>query len=129
MLDPEIKRLARGGNFGTITTLLRDGSPITHVMWVDADDDHMLINTEVHRAKFKNIQRDPRVSVVIWDADDPYRYAEARGRVIDTVTGPDARRHIDELSMRYMGKPYDAAMIKSERVILRIEPERQRPPR
>lgn len=129
MLDPEIKALASGGNFGTIATLLRDGSPVTHVMWVDADDHHMLINTEVHRAKFKNIQRDPRVSVVVWDADDPYRYGEVRGRVVETVTGPEARRHIDELSMRYRGKPYDETMIKSERVILRIEPERQRPPR
>lgn len=129
MIDAGIKELAQGANFGTISTLLRDGSAVTHVMWVDADDEHMLINTEVHRAKFRNVQRDPRVSVVVWDSNDPYRYAEVRGRVVDTVTGPAAREHIDTLSLKYMGRPYDPATIKSERVILKVEPDRQRPPR
>ncbi len=126
MLEDKIKKLAQGANYGTITTLLRDGSPSTHVMWVDADDEHMLINTEVHRAKFKNVQRDPRVSVAVWDAENPYTYAEVRGRVVETVTGPEARQHIDDLSVKYLGKPYDPNAIESERVILRIAPERQR---
>jgi hypothetical protein len=33
--------------------ILRSGRPMTHVMWVDADEDHILINTEAHRAKFR----------------------------------------------------------------------------
>jgi PPOX class probable F420-dependent enzyme len=98
-------------------------------MWVDADDDHFVINTEVHRAKFKNIQRDPRVSATVWDASDPYVYAEVRGRVVETVTGPEAREHIDTLSMKYRGRLYDPGAIRSERVILKIAPERQRPPK
>lgn len=126
MLEDKIKKLAHGANFGTITTLLRDGSPSTHVMWVDADDQHVLVNTEIHRAKFKNVQRDPRVSVAVWDAQNPYSYTEVRGRVVETVTGPEARDHIDDLSMKYQGKPYDPNAIESERVILRIEPDRQR---
>lgn len=129
MLDAKIKSLAQGANYGTITTILKDGSPVTHVMWVDADDDHFVINTEVHRAKFKNIQRDPRVSATVWDASDPYVYAEVRGRVVETVTGPEAREHIDTLSMKYRGRLYDPGAIRSERVILKIAPERQRPPK
>ena len=99
---------------------------MTHVMWVDADDDHVLINTEVHRAKFKAIERDPRVTVTIWKRDDPYRFAEVRGRVVETVRGPEARAHIDALSRKYRGRDYDPANIGSERVILRIAPDRQR---
>lgn len=126
MIEQKVKKLAQRDNFGTITTLLRDGSPSTHVMWVDADDDFLLINTEVHRAKFRNVQRDPRVSVTIWDKDDPYSYAEVRGRVVDTVGGETARRHIDELSVKYKGEPYDPNAIQSERVILKVQPDRQR---
>ena len=126
MLEPNIKELAQGKNFATISTLLPDGSPATHVMWVDADEEHILINTETGRAKFRYISRDPRVSVVVWDHDDPYRYAEVRGEVAETVTGPEARRHIDELSMKYHGRPYGNP-IHSERVILKIRPTRQRP--
>lgn len=126
MIDEKIKKMAWQDNFGTITTLLRDGTPSTHVMWIDADDDFVLINTEIHRAKFRNVQRDPRVSVVIIDKHDPYKYAEVRGRVVDTVGGDVARRHIDELSVKYKGKPYDPDAIQTERVILKIAPDRQR---
>ena len=125
MIEDGIKQLARGPNFATITTLLKDGSPATHVMWVDADDEHVLINTETGRAKFRNIKRDPRVSVTIWDNDNPYEYAEVRGVVEETVAGREARDHIDALSEKYVGKPYQNP-IKTERVILKIRPTKQR---
>jgi PPOX class probable F420-dependent enzyme len=126
MLDTEVKNLARGANFAAFTTLFPDGMPSTHVMWVDADDEHVLINTEVHRQKYKNVEGDPRVCVTVVDREQPYRYAEVRGRVVETVRGEEARHHIDALSRKYTGHDYDAQAITSERVILRIEPERQR---
>ena len=123
-LDPEVKELATQANFAALTTLFPDGRPQTQVMWVDADDDHILINTEVHRAKFANMQRDPRVSVMVWQLGDPYRYAEVRGRVTDIVRGEAARAHIDACSQRYRGRLYDPDRITTERAILRITPDR-----
>ena len=125
-VEPGIRDLAREANFAAFTVLLRSGQPMTHVMWVDADDDHVLINTEVHRAKYEAVRRDPRVTVTIWKRDDPYRFAEVRGRVVETVTGQEAREHIDALSRKYRDRDYDEANIGSERVILRIAPDRQR---
>jgi PPOX class probable F420-dependent enzyme len=122
-LDAEVRSFAQSDNFAALTTLFEDGAPQTQVMWVDADDDHILINTEVHRAKFENVERDPRVSVLIWDKDDAYRYVEVRGRVTDVVRGQQARDHIDACSRRYFGKDYPAE-IQSERAILRITPDR-----
>jgi PPOX class probable F420-dependent enzyme len=124
MLDPRIKALAQDKNFAVLTVQLPNGDAATHVMWVDADDEHLLMNTEVHRAKFKAIQANPRVTVTVWQLDDPYKYAEVRGRVDDTETGPAAREMIDRLSQKYTGQDYTAP-IQSERVILRIAPERQ----
>lgn len=124
-LDPTFRRLAQEANFAAFTVRLASGAAMTHVMWVDATDDHVLINTEVHRAKFRAVQRNPRVTVTVWQRDDPYRYAEVRGRVVETVTGPEARSHIDALSRKYRGRDYNPASITSERVILRIAPERQ----
>jgi PPOX class probable F420-dependent enzyme len=123
MLDQTVRDLASGPNFAAFTTLMPSGHPQTHVMWVGCDDDHVLINTEVHRQKYRNVTADPRVTVTIIDAGNPYHYAEVRGRVVGTITGERARAHIDELSMKYRGAPY-AAAIKSERVVLQIEPER-----
>jgi PPOX class probable F420-dependent enzyme len=125
-VEPGIRALAREANFAAFTVLLGSGRPMTHVMWVDAEDDHVLINTEVHRAKFRAVQRDPRVTVTIWRRDDPYHFAEVRGQVVETVTGPEARRHIDALSRKYRNRDYDESSITSERVILRIAPETQR---
>jgi PPOX class probable F420-dependent enzyme len=125
-VEPGIRDLAREANFAAFTVLLRSGQPMTHVMWVDAEDDHVLINTEVHRAKYEAVRRDPRVTVTIWKRDDPYRFAEVRGRVVETVTGQEAREHIDALSRKYRNRDYDEANIGSERVILRIAPDRQR---
>jgi PPOX class probable F420-dependent enzyme len=122
-LSPEVVEFATGTNFAALTTLFDDGTPQTQVMWVDADVDHVLINTEVHRQKFTNVEHDPRVTVMIWDADNAYRYVEVRGRVVETVRGPEARAHIDACSQRYLGKDYPTE-IRSERVILRIAPDR-----
>jgi PPOX class probable F420-dependent enzyme len=126
MLEPAIRDLANvGKNFGTICVQLPNGQIASHVMWVDADDDQLLLNTEIHRAKYKAIQQHPEVTVTIWDATNPYRYAEVRGKVTGEVRGDAARDHIDTLSQRYLGHDY-AATIQSERVVLRISPVRQR---
>jgi PPOX class probable F420-dependent enzyme len=125
MLDPLAKDLAQGANFGTFTAVLPNGQLMTHVMWVDADDDHILINTEIHRAKYRAVMADPRVTVTVIDAANPYRYAEVRGRVTGTVGGQAARDHIDALARKYTGSDY-AHHVQSERVILQITPERQR---
>lgn len=121
-LDPETLALAQGKNFATLTTMLPSGYPMTHVMWVDADEEHVLINTEIHRAKYKNIKRDPRVSVTIIDAGNPYKYAEVRGDVVEEIRGQEARDDIDRLSRKYNGTDYDPSAITSERVILKIRP-------
>jgi PPOX class probable F420-dependent enzyme len=123
-LRPMVLELARGKNFAALTTLLPNGLPQTQVMWVDADRQHLLINTEVHRQKFRNVERDPRVTVMIWDNEDPYRFVEVRGGVVEKVKGPEARKHIDELSQKYRGRLYQSR-IRSERVVLRIAPLRQ----
>jgi PPOX class probable F420-dependent enzyme len=123
-LDADLHALATGGNFAALTTLMADGQPQTQLMWVDADDEHVLINTEVHRQKFKNVERDPRVTVTVFNAGNPYQYVEARGRVVGTVGGDEARSNIDVLANRYMGVDEYPNPIQSERVILQIAVEK-----
>ena len=94
-------------------------------MWVDATDDHLLINTEVHRAKYRAVEANPSVTVTVWNAQNPYEYGEVRGTVAGEVRGPEARAHIDSLAQKYTGADYGNP-IQSERVILQIVPERQR---
>ncbi len=125
MLDPKVRDLAHGKNFGSISFHLPNGSIATHVMCVDEDEEHVLINTEVHRAKYKSITANPNVTIAIWSAENAYAYAEVRGTVTGEARGPEARAHIDALSQKYMGVDYQPE-IQSERVILQISPVRQR---
>ena len=118
-IDADLKTMAQAKNFAALTTLMPDGQPQTQLMWVHADDDHVIINTETGRQKFANITVDPRVTVTVFDAPNPYRYVEARGRVAETVTGDEARAGIDELAQKFTGADY-ANPIGTERVILRI---------
>ena len=125
VIKDEIKALAQGKNFATISTLLPSGRIQTHVVWVDADDDHIVINTEVELRKFKNVQADPRVTVTIWDKKNPYFFAEVRGHVVEVVTGPQARANIDTLAQKYLGTDCPDELIHSERVLVKIAPDSQ----
>lgn len=124
-IDDGVRELAQGANFAVLTTLMPDGVPQSQVMWVDCDDEHVLINTELGRQKQRNVERDPRATVTIIDKDNPYRYAEVRGEVVEQVRGPEARQHIDDLAVKYTGQPYKPEAIKTERVLLKIRPLRQ----
>jgi PPOX class probable F420-dependent enzyme len=123
-LHPITVELARGANYWTIATMLPSGNLQNHPIWVGTDGERLVVNTEVHRQKFKNVERDPRVTLTIRDERNPYRYAEVRGEVVEKVRGQEARDHIDELSQKYHGKPYQPE-IQSERVMLWIVPDRQ----
>jgi PPOX class probable F420-dependent enzyme len=125
MLDPAARDLARAKNFCMLSFHLPDGQIASHVMWIDADDEHLLINTEVHRIKYSSIVASPGVTITIWDSTDPYRYAEVRGTFVGEVRGDQARAHIDALAQRYTGADY-RSQIESERVIMKIAPRRQR---
>lgn len=124
-LHPQTKDLASGANFATITTLLPSGRMQAQTMWVHAEDGRIVLNTETHRVKYLNVTRDPRVTVLIRDEQDPYRYAEVRGTVTSTTQGDRARAHVDELAHKYIGKDYPPEAIKSTRVMLWITPTRQ----
>ena len=124
-LHPTTVELARGANYGAITTVLPSGNLQNHYIWVGTDGERLMVNTEVHRQKSKNVERDPRVTLTIRDEENPYRYAEVRGEVVETVRGQEARDHIDELSQKYNGQPYNPEDIKTERVTLWIVPNRQ----
>ena len=123
-LDNKTIQMASGPNYATLTTLFKNGVPQTHVMWVDTDGEHILINTEIHRFKYKNILKDPRVTVTIWKHDNPFKFVEVRGEVIAEITGQEARDNIDKLSQKYWEKPYPFP-IQSERIVLVIKSNKE----
>jgi PPOX class probable F420-dependent enzyme len=123
MLSDELVELCKGTNFAAVTTLFPDGHPQTQIVWVDCDEEHVIFNTERHRTKCQNLLRDPRVTVMVWDADDPYRFIEVRGRVVSTEGGAVAFEHINKLAHQYLNSDYPLEVV-SERVIVKVRPDR-----
>ncbi len=122
MLPPRVSELAKGANYAVFSTSLPSGHPQTHVMWVDCDDEHVLINTLASRRKYRNILENPKVSVTIINGTDWFDWVEVRGTVVDTVQGEVARQHIHELSQLYFGTSFGGP--DENRVILKIRPDR-----
>jgi PPOX class probable F420-dependent enzyme len=127
-LDPDVVRLAKGKNLATVVTVMPDGHLQALPTWVDADDEHVLINTEPTRQRAKNVRRDPRITVLVIAADNPFDWAEVRGTVVDTVGGQEARDHIDALSNRYNGADYQNPIGPEGRIVLRIAPDKVNTP-
>jgi PPOX class probable F420-dependent enzyme len=128
-LDEDVVRLAKGKNLATVVTLMPDGQPQALLTWIDTDGEHLLVNTEPQRQRSRNIRRDPRVTVLIHSAEDPWDWAEVRGRVVLSTDGAPAREHIDELSHKYAGRDYANPIGPQGRIIYAIEPEKINTPR
>jgi len=124
MLNDIAHQLATGPNLGILSTVLPDGHLQTQPVWVDSDGEHLLVNSEVHRQKVKNLQANPMATVTVIDKDNHFVWAEVRGQLVESVTGQVARDHIDQLAKKYLGVDDYPNPIQSERVILKIEPHR-----
>jgi PPOX class probable F420-dependent enzyme len=127
-LDEDTVRLARGKNLASVVTLMPDGQPQALLTWVDTDGEYLLVNTEPQRQKAKNVDRDPRITVLIHSADGS-DWSEVRGEVVETITGDEARKHIDALAQKYTGADYANPIGDQGRVILKVASKKVNTPK
>jgi PPOX class probable F420-dependent enzyme len=104
--------------YGAVTTLRPDGTPHTTVVWVDVDDDGVMFNTAAGRAKPQHLERDPRLSLIVIDPKNPYRWLSVSGRAELTTDGADEQ--IDKLAKKYMGRDEYQRKPGEQRISVRI---------
>ena len=110
--------------FANLATLNADGTPQVTPVWVDYDGNHVLVNSARGRRKDKNIERNRAVALAIQDPDNPYRYLEVRGKVVE-ITEEGADQHIDKMAKKYLGADkYPGRQPGEVRVLYKIKPER-----
>ena len=122
-LSENALELAQGPHLAILATKQPSGAMQVHPVWASTDGTNLFVNTEVHRQKFKNMEADPTVTLTILDSGNHWRWAEIRGRVVNTQTGPEARAHIDQMSGTYLGVDSYPNPIQTERVMIEIAPE------
>lgn len=108
---------------GTVTTLRADGSPHSTVVWVHADDETVEFNTPRGSAKERHIADDPRVTLVVIDPGEMFRWVGVSGTAAIVEEGADAR--IDALAKKFLGvDTYPFRRPGETRLTVRITPDR-----
>jgi PPOX class probable F420-dependent enzyme len=124
-LNHAVRKLLDEPNPAVLGTINPDGSPQTSVVWVARDGDDLLISTAAGRRKERNVRRDPRVSLTVYDQDDPQQYAEVRG--LAAVTEDAGRKLAVQLAEDYegpgAGDEYLRLPPEVVRVVFRITPQ------
>jgi PPOX class probable F420-dependent enzyme len=116
------RRLLDAPTFAVVSTVDRDGSPHSTVVWVKRDGDDVIFSTLASRQKARNLRRDPRATVTMFDPTEPLLYTSISGTV--TMTEEGGRALIDELSVKYTGSPFRQEPPEHVRVVCRLTPSR-----
>lgn len=123
--DPGVQALLAARNHAVLSTTGSDGSVHSTVVWIDLIGGRPAVNSAVGRAWPTNLERDPRVTVVVYDEQNPYDYVEIRGTATGTTEGADA--HIDRLAKKFLGlDDYPFHQPGEQRISYLIEPTRVR---
>lgn len=117
-LPEPVRALADARTYVVLATVQADGSPRMTVLWVDRDEDDLLLSTVRGRAKERDIARDPRVGLMFVDQNDAYGYVEIRGTA--TLSEQGGRELIDRLSLKYTGDIYRWDDPDEVRVVIRV---------
>ena len=122
-ITDEFRDLFEKKAFAHLATVMNDGTPQVTPVWCDVEGDLVIVNSAKGRQKDRNVRRDPRVALAIIDPDNPYRYLEIRGRVVE-ITEEGADANIDKLAKKYLGvDKYPYRQGNETRVIYKIQPE------
>jgi PPOX class probable F420-dependent enzyme len=125
LTNPDAQKLLEDPNYAVISTVNPGGSIHSTVVWISAEDGRLAVNSAICRRWPTNLERDPRATVVVYDAANPYLFLEVRGRAEATTDGAD--EHIDALAKKYIGQErYPFRQPGERRIKFLIEPERVR---
>jgi PPOX class probable F420-dependent enzyme len=120
--DDSVRTLLDGKNFAGVATLGPGGAPQNSVVWFKREGDTVLFSSTDGRQKIRNLRRDPRISISVYDLANPYTSVEIRGTA--EILPDEGKRLPYELSHKYLGIDPPAEKEDEVRVIVRVVPER-----
>lgn len=117
-----VRALLDGKNFASVATLGSDGAPQNSVVWIRREGDTVLFSSTDGRQKVRNLRRDPRISLSVFDLANPYTSVEIRGTA--EILPDEEKRLPRELSHKYLGIDPPAEKDDEVRVIIRVVPRK-----
>jgi hypothetical protein len=106
-----------------VATIGPHGEPQVNPVWFGWDGQHVLFSQTKTRQKYRSVQRDPRIALSIVDPQNPYRYLEIRGKVVEIREDPNLD-FINAMAKKYLGQDkYPWHRPGDERVVIVVQPE------
>jgi PPOX class probable F420-dependent enzyme len=121
--DAQARFLHDEPNVGVVAVHREDGTMHQTVIWVDWDGEHLLLNLNTWRSKLEHLRRDPRVSLLVLDRVDPFRWLGLEGTVVE-ITPDGAYEHIVRQAGVYLGKEEYPLGKGEQRILVRVAVER-----
>jgi PPOX class probable F420-dependent enzyme len=109
--------------FAALGTIRPDDTVQVNPMWFEYDGEHVRFTHTNKRGKFRNLQRNPSMSLMIIDPDNPQSYLELRGRLVETIEDPTGAFYV-RLGQRYGNPDQQPPPDKADRVILVMSVEK-----
>ena len=123
--DQPVRELLQQPNCAVLSSFNADGSILDTVVWINAENGAVAVNSARGRRWPANLERDPRVTLLVYEQSNPYNYVEIRGRATATSEGAD--EHINALTKKYLGQDeYPLRQPGEERVKFVIAPDHVR---
>lgn len=116
-IPPEDKDLLERPLYASLGTIRPDNTVQVNPMWFEWDGEHVRFTHTTKRAKFRNLQRNPSMSLLITDPDNPFRYLELRGRLAEAVPDPTGAFYV-RLGQRYGNPDQQPPPDSPDRVVL-----------
>ncbi len=110
-------RLLEQPLYGALGTVRPDGTPQVNPMWFQWDGEHIRFTHTTFRAKYRNLQANPRMSFMLLDPENPFKYVEVRGRLVEEIADPEGAFYVT-LQNRYGNPSTEPPADRADRVIL-----------
>lgn len=122
--DANVQELLAQPNYAVVSTINRNGSIHNTIVWIGVEDGEVAVNSATGRLWPTNLERDPRIGVLVFKAGDPYHFVEIRGTVESSYD--DADEHIEALARKYTGRAFAGRRSGEQRIKFTIRPEHVR---
>lgn len=122
MIPDDLRDLLDEPNYGALGTVRPDGSVQVNPMWFEYDGEHLLFTHTTRRQKFRNLAANPSMSLMVFDPENPYRYIEVRGRLVEATPDPEGDFYV-RLGQRYGNADQQPPPDSADRVVLSMSIE------
>ena len=122
---PEQEQIIQEEKLAVLATLRSDGSPQLSPINYAYQDGRFLISTTRDRAKYKNVRRNPQVSLCIVRAEGhPYVMISGRARIEETEIEEGTAQIVQNMSDRPPPENFAERLREQGRILIIVTPER-----